>query len=143
MAVRESRNPETVQAQSQLRFILAVIDSCNASERAVLQLSEVCSRPQNFQMFYAHKMADHSTTPGLTIGRLQVVFQYLEDLLGLDDSMSKEYEEHMNAGRHVLLANVYCDSDAESVSSVLGKAQSHAGRVLGCGYSTKPLPFTV
>ena len=143
MAIRESGIPENLQAQSQLRFILAVIDGCNESERAVLQLVGACSRPQNIQMFYAHKMADHSATPGLTIGRLQVVFQYLEDLLGLDDSMSREYEEHMSAGRHVLLANVYCDSDAESVASILGRSQSHAGRVLGYGHSTKPLPFTV
>jgi hypothetical protein len=143
MAIQESAIPESLQAQSQLRFILAVIDGCNESERALLQLVEVCSRPQNIQMFYAHRMAGHSATPGLPIGRLQVVFQYLEDLLGLDDSMSREYQEHMNAGRHVLLANVYCDSDAESVASVLGRVPSHAGHVLGYGHSTKPLPFTV
>ena len=139
MAIRESEN---LQLQSQLRFILAVIDGCNESERAVLQMLESGSRPQNIQMFYAHEQAAHPMPAGLPAGRLQVMFQYLDDLLGLDDSTSDEYEDHMKAGRHVLLANVYCDSDAEAVASILGRSQSYSGRVLGYGHTAKPLPFT-
>ncbi len=135
MAIRESEN---LQLQSQLRFILAVIDGCNESDRAVLQMLESGSRPQNIQMFYAHDQAVHP----MPAGHLQVMFQYLEDLLGLDDSTSKEYGEHVKAGGHVLLANIYCDSEAETVASILGRTQSHDGRVLGYGQTARPLPFT-
>ncbi len=139
MAIRESEN---LQLQSQLRFILAVIDGCNESERAVLQMLESGSRPQNIQMFYAHDQAVHPMPAGLPAGQLQVMFQYLEDLLGLDDSTSKEYGEHVKAGGHVLLANIYRDSEAETVASILGRTQSHDGRVLGYGQTARPLPFT-
>ena len=138
MAIRESAN---LQLQSQLHFILAVIDGCSESERAVLQLLESGSRPQNIQLFYAHHQAVHAVPAGLPAGRLQVMFQYLEDLLGLDDSTSKEYGEHVNAGGHVLLATIYSDSDAETVASILGRTQSHDGRVLGYGQTARPLPF--
>ena len=140
MATRESESPET---QFHICFIVAVIDGCIESEWAVLELLGTGPRPQNIQMFYAHQKAIHSKPIGQPFGRLQVMFQYLEDLLGLDASTSREYEEHMKAGRHILLANVYCDSDAKTVASILGRAQSHAGRVLGYGHTARPLALTL
>ncbi len=123
--------------------MVAVIDGCIESEWAVLELSGTGSRPQNIQMFYAHRKPIHPKPIGLPFGRLQVMFQYLEDLLELDASTSREYEEHMKAGRHILLANVYCDSDAKTVASVLGRAQSHAGRILGYGHTARLPALTV
>ncbi|NQW22873.1 MAG: hypothetical protein HQ475_05450 [SAR202 cluster bacterium] len=138
MVARESESPET---QFDLRFMVAVIDGCIASEWAALELLGNGSRPQQIQMFYAHRGQVHSKPNGLPFGRLQVMFQYLEDLLGLDASASSEYEEHMRSGRHVLLANVYCDNDAKAVASVLGRAQSHNGRVLGYGHAARLQPL--
>ena len=142
MAIQSPENLEDSQAQSQLRFVVAVLNKCTESERAFLEISESVSRPQNIQMFYDHREEAHSQQIWLPFGRLQVMFQYLDDLLGLDSSTSDEYEVHMKAGRHVLLANVYCDNDAETVASILGRAQSHSGRILGYGQTAKPLPFT-
>ena len=142
MAIQSPENLENSQTQSQLRFLVAVLDKCTESERAFLEISESVSRPQNIQLFYDHQEDAHSPRVLLPVGRLRVMFQCLDDMLGLDDSTSDEYEDHMKAGRHVLLANVYCDNDAETVASILGRAQSHSGRVLGYGHTAKPLPFT-
>lgn len=140
MATRESKSLET---QTHLRFIVAVVDGCIESEWAVLELSATGLIPQNIQMFYAHRKPIHARSIGLPFGRLQVTLEYLEDLLVLDASISREYEEHWQAGRHILLANVYRDSDAELVASVLGKAQSHTGCILGYGHTANLPPVTV
>jgi hypothetical protein len=142
MAIQTSESLEHSQDQSQLRFLVAVINECKESERAYLSLSEAVSRPQNLQMFYDHRVANHPRSVWLPFGQLQVMFRSLEDLLELDDSTTKEYEAHFKAGRHILMANVYGDRDAETAASILGKAQPHAGRILGYGQPFKPLPFT-
>ena len=134
MATRELESTET---QFHLRFIVAVVDGCTESERAVRQLLGAGLLPQNIQMFYAHQRPVHFKSIGLPFGRLQVTLQYLEDLLGLDASTSREYGEYWNAGWHILLANVYQDSDAKTVAAILEKAQSHAGRILGYGHIAK------
>ena len=142
MAIQSPENLGNYQAQSQLRFLVAVLDKCAESEKALLEISESVSRPQNIQLFYDHREDAHSQQIWLPFGRLQVMFQYLDDLLGLDTKTSDEYEDHMKAGRHILLANVYFDNDAETVATILGRAQSHSGRILGYGQTAKPLPFT-
>ncbi len=129
---------ESTGIQSQLHFMVGVIDDCIDSEMAITELIRQGFQPQKIQMFYTHKLEVHSEPLGFPIGRLQVMFQYLEDLLGLDDSTSKEYEEHMGAGQHVLLANIYSNDDADLVSSVLKRTQSHTQRVLGYGYTPRP-----
>ena len=139
MAIRES---ESTATQFHLRFIVEVVDGCIESEWAVRELLGSGLLPQNIQMFYAHQKPVHLKSIGLPLGRLQVTFQYLEDLLGLDASSFKEYEEYWKAGRHILLANVYQDSDAKTIAVILGKAQSHAGRILGYGNAAK-LPVVI
>ena len=136
-----TREPESPESQFHLGFIVAVIDGCLKSEEAVFELLETGLQQQNIQMFYSHRKAVHPKPIGLPFGRLQVMFQYLEDLLELDASTSQEYEEHMRSGRHVLLANVYCDNDAKTVASVLGRAQSHNGRILGYGHAARLQPL--
>ena len=133
----------SLETQFDLRFMVAVIDGCLESEWALLELLEHGPRPRNIQMFYAHRKEIHSKPIGQPFGRLQVMFQYLEDLLELDTSTAREYEEQMKAGRHVLLANVFCDNDAKTVASVLGKAQSHNGRVLGYGHTAGHIPLNI
>ena len=139
MAIRE---PESTATQFHLRFIVAVVDGCIESEWAVRELLGSGLLPQNIQIFYAHQKPVHLKSIGLPLGRLQVTFQYLEDLLGLDASSFKEYEEYWKAGRHILLANVYQDSEAKTIAVILGKAQSHAGRILGYGNAAK-LPVVI
>ena len=139
MASREIDSPET---QTHLRFIVAVVDGCIESEWAVLELLGAGLLPQNIQMFHAHQTPIHAKSIGLPLGRLQVTLQYLEDLLGLDDSISRKSEEYWKAGRHILLANVYRDSDAEKIAAVLGKAQSRTGYILGYGHISNLLALT-
>lgn len=141
MATREAdylRSPENFEIRSQLHFMVAVINDCDKSERVLSELIDQGFQPQNLQMFYTHRFEVHSEPLGFPIGRLQVMFQYLEDLLGLDDSTSKEYEEHLNSGQHVLLANIYGMDDSKLVASVLERSQSHTQRVLGYGYTGRP-----
>ncbi|MCH7841733.1 MAG: hypothetical protein J4N86_09635 [Chloroflexi bacterium] len=140
MAVRELGNSE---GQSQLRFILTVVDGCIETERSVRELLGSGLRQQNIEIFYDHQMPVHADSIGLPSGRLKVTLQYLEDLLGLDASTSMEYEGYWNAGRHILLANVSQDNDAEIAVAVLGKAGSRTGRILGYGHSAKSLAHTV
>ena len=139
MATRES---ESTATQFHLRFIVAVVDGCIESEWTFRELLGSGLLPQNIQMFYAHHKPAHIKSIGQPLGRLQVTLQYLEDLLGLDASTFKEYEEYWKAGRHILLANVYQDSDAKTIAVILGKAQSHAGRILGYGNTAK-LPVVI
>ena len=145
MATREaehSRKQETFEIQSQLHFMVAVIDGCTESEQVLSELIEQGLQPQKIQMFYAHKLAAHSKPLGFPIGRLQIMFQYLEDLLGLDDSTSKRYEDHLRAGQHVLLASIYSTGDSGLVTSVLERTKSHTPRILGYGYSAgSPTPI--
>lgn len=141
MTTREAdylRNPLSSEIQSQLHFMVAVIDDCAKSELVLSELIDQGFQPQNLQMFYTHRLEVHSEPLGFPIGRLQVMFQYLEDLLGLDDSTSKEYEEHLKSGQHVLLANIYGTDDSTLVTSVLDLNQSHTQRVLGYGYAARP-----
>ena len=140
MAIREIDSPET---QTHLRFIVAVVDGCIESEWAVLELLGAGLLPQNIQMFHADLTPIHEKSIGLQFGRLQVTLQYLEELLVLDDSISRKYEEYWKAGRHILLANVYRDSDAETIAAVLGKAQSHTGYILGYGHISNLLAIAV
>lgn len=140
MATREVAVPET---QPHLRFIVAVIDGCIESEWAVLELSGAGLRAQNIQMFFDHRKPVHVKSAGPSLGRLQVTFQYLEDLLGLGPSTSMEYESHWAKGRHVLLANIYRDSDVRKAAAILGLAHSHAGRILAYGHTTKLLAIPV
>ncbi len=140
MATLEQGSLET---QFDLRFMVAVIDGCIDSEWAVMELLKNGPHKQNIQIFYAHRKEVHSKPVGQPFSRLQMMFQYLEDLLELDPAASKVYEDHMRAGRHVLLANIYCDNDARAVASVLGKAQSHHGRVLGYGHTAGHIPLNI
>ena len=140
MATQRLESPET---QTHLRFIVAVIDRCVESERAVPELLGAGLLPPNIQLFYAHQNPAHADSIGLPFGRLQVTLQYLEDLLVLDAPISREYQEYWEAGRHILLANVYRDSDAKTVAAVLGKSQSHTGRILSYGHTAKLLALAV
>ena len=134
MATREVAIPETV---SHMKFILAVVDGCIESEGAVIELLGIGSLPENIHMFYAHRKPIHEKSIGLPLWHLHVTLRYLEDMLGLDASISREYEEYCEAGRHVLLVNVYRESEAKTVSSILGRAQPRAGRILGYGHTAK------
>ena len=140
MATQELESPET---QTHLRFIVAVVDGCIESEWPVVELLDAGLLPQNIQMFYHHQNPIHAISIGLPLGRLEVTLKYLEDLLGFDSSTSREYEDHWKAGRHILLANLYRDSDARTVAAILGKAQFHAGRLLSFGHTAKLRPLTV
>ena len=65
MAIQESENLEIPKFTSPLCFIIAVIDGCIQSERAVRELWEAQSRSQYFQMFYSHRQAGHTEPAGL------------------------------------------------------------------------------
>ena len=140
MATLKVERPVT---QSHLRFIVAVVDGCVGSDWAVLELLGSGVRPQNIQMFSAHQKPTHEKSAGGPCGQMQVTLRYLEDLLELDTPISLEYAESLKAGRHLLLVNVYRDNDAMMVAAVLGKAQSHAGRILDYGHSADLLTLTV
>ncbi len=127
MATLKVERPVT---RSHLRFIVAVVDGCVELEWAVLELLGSGVRPQNIQMFFAHQKPTHARSVGLPCNQLRVTLQSLEDLLELGAPISTEYEEELKAGRHLMLVNVYRDNDAMMVAAILGKAQSHAGRIL-------------
>ena len=116
---------------------------CNEHERVFRETLGSVQRQQNIESIYDNQMPVHADSSGLPSGRLKVTLQYLEDLLGLDASTSREYEGYWNAGRHILLANVSQDNDAEIAVAVLGKAGSRTGRILGYGHSAKSLAHTV
>ena len=137
MTIRGPESAKPTDAPVNLRFIVAAVDGCAELEWAVHELSAAGSPGQNIQTFYAHQNPVHFRPAGLPFGQLQVTLQYLEDLLGLDASTSLEYGEYWTAGRHILLANVYQDNDAETVAAILGRARSHAGRILGYGQAAK------
>ncbi len=139
MATLEVERPVT---RSHLRFIVAVVDECIELDWAARELLGSGVRPQNIQMFFTHQKPSHARSIGLPCSQLRVTLQYLEDLLELDAPISMEYEESLKAGRHLLLVNVYRDSDAMMVAAILGKAQSHAGRILDYGHSADLLTLT-
>ncbi|PKB58517.1 MAG: hypothetical protein BZY83_06600 [SAR202 cluster bacterium Casp-Chloro-G2] len=118
-----------------LRFLVAAIDGCSESEGTIARLLASGSPPQNIQMFYAHRRSLHPDPIGLPFGRLHLMFQYLEDLLELDSSTAHDYEEHMKAGRHILVANVYSENDSKKVAAILGQGHTHDGRVLCFGHT--------
>ena len=143
MAIQESENLEIPKFTSPLCFIIAVIDGCIQSERAVRELWEAQSRSQYFQMFYSHRQAGHTEPAGRPLAQLRLMFEYLEDLLGLDDSTARNYEQQIKSGMHVMLANVQGNVEATTFASILGRAQAHTGRVLGYGHTARPLTFSV
>jgi len=139
MAVQVS---ESQPLLASINVVIGVIDGCNESDRAVRGLTEEGLRPEDIRMFHGHHMPEHMDATGERLGQLNHTLRYLQELLSIDGSMLSKYEEHGNAGRHVLLIHVHGDVQVKELAAALASRRAHTVRVLGCWHIGELRPMT-
>ena len=122
-------------------FILAVIDDCNESERAVRALMDIGLQPKDIQLFHGNHGLERTDPPGGRIGPLQRTLQYLDRLGQVKGPFLREYEDHGDAGRHVLLINIHRPDQVKHATTVLAGSLAHTVRHFGCWQITSLLPI--
>ena len=123
-----------------MRFLVAAIDDCDASERAVSELMGGGLSPQDVRMFHGHHPAEHVGSTGTPSGQLQHALGYLQDSLSIEGSILREYEEHGSAGGHILLIDVNRDDQINNLTQALASGQAHDVRLLAYSHIADPLP---
>ena len=122
------------------KFLVGVIDDCDESDRAVLELMGVVARPRDVRMFHGHHALEHVESTGAGLGQLEHTLAYLQALLMVEGSMLSEYGQHGGAGRHFLLIDGFRDYQIHEIVLTLANRQAYNIRLLGSSHVADLIP---
>ena len=127
-----ARDVETQRVLHPMKFLIAVIDDCNESDRAVLELRRRVAPPEEVRMFHGNHAAKHLESTGMRLDQLEHALGYLQELLMIEGSILGEYGEHGTAGCHILLIDVHRDDRINELIRALATTQAYKILLLAC-----------
>ncbi len=131
---------ETQFPEHPAKILVAVIDDCNDSEAAVLELLRGGSHPRDVQLFHGHPRPEHT---GVELGQLNRTLEYLQDLLALDGSIFSEYVAYGKTGHHIVLTIVRQDDQVNNLAQAFASKQAHNVRLLSSSHMAQLRPTSV
>ena len=112
-------------------FILAAISRCDDAEWAVAALQLIGLGTQDIRLFHGHRVEERVDPTKRRLGPLKHTLRYLERVLAMERSFLREYEDHGEAGHHILLVNLHRSDQANPVSAILHGHSAYTVRHYG------------